>query len=98
MLTVIRDLLRHDGRFRIAFIFLVATIVLALLSYVSPHDPGRTYSVLVDVPPSLEFPFGTNSRGQDLFWWMAFAVRNSLMLGLLTAIVSRIIAIFVGLT
>ena len=42
--------------------------------------------------------FGTNSRGQDLFWWMTFALRNSIFLGVLTAILSRIIAIFVGLT
>ena len=45
----------------------------------------------------LKYPFGTNSRGQDLFWWMTFAVRNSLILGIITAIVSRIIAIFVGM-
>ncbi|MFN3334020.1 MAG: ABC transporter permease, partial [Caldilinea sp.] len=50
-----------------------------------------------DMAPSLQHPFGTNSRGQDLLWWMAFAVRNSLILGVITAIVSRIIAIFVGL-
>lgn len=98
MLTVLRDLLRHDGRFRIAFLFLLAVTTLALLSLVSPYDPGKSFMVPPDMPPSLEYPFGTNSRGQDIFWWMAFAVRNSLLLGLLTAVVSRVIAIFVGLT
>jgi peptide/nickel transport system permease protein len=98
MFKVIRDLLRYDGRFRIAFIFLIAITAMSLLSFVSPHDPGRTFRVPADMSPSLEHPFGTNSRGQDLFWWMTFAVRNSLVLGLLTALLSRIIAIFVGLT
>ncbi|MBI5305463.1 MAG: ABC transporter permease [Chloroflexi bacterium] len=98
MLRVIRDLLKHDGRFRVAFIFLVAILIMSALSVVSPHDPGRTFRVPADMPPSLEHWFGTSSRGQDIFWWMAFAVRNSLFLGLMTAIVSRIIAIFVGLT
>ncbi|MEZ4735001.1 MAG: ABC transporter permease [Caldilineaceae bacterium] len=98
MLTVLRDLLRHDGRFRIAFLFLLAIIALALLSLVSPYEPSKSFMVPPDMPPSAEYPFGTNSRGQDIFWWMAFAVRNSILLGLLTAAVSRVIAIFVGLT
>lgn len=98
MLTVLRELLKHDGRFRIAFVFLLVIVIMALLSLVSPYAPGRTFLVPADVPPSLEYPFGTNSRGQDIFWWMAFAVRNSLLLGLVTAVVSRIIAILVGLT
>lgn len=98
MLTILRDLLKYDGRFRVATIFLLATVVLSLLSFVSPYDPGQTFMVPPDQPPSAEFPFGTSSRGQDVFWWMAFAVRNSLVLGILTAIISRVIAIFVGLT
>lgn len=98
MLRVIRDLLKHDGRFRIAFVFLLAVGIMSLLSFVSPYDPGRTFKVPADMPPSLEHPFGTSSRGQDIFWWMTFAVSNSLFLGLLTAIISRVIAILVGLT
>jgi peptide/nickel transport system permease protein len=98
MLRVIRDLLKHDGRFRIAFVFLLAVGILSLLSLVSPYDPARTFKVPADMPPSLEHPFGTSSRGQDVFWWMTFAVTNSLSLGLMTALISRVIAIFVGLT
>ena len=98
MLRIIRDLLKYDGRFRIAFVFLLAVLILTALTVVSPYDPSRTFKVPADMPPSLQHPFGTNSRGQDMFWWMAFALRNSLLLGLLTAAVSRVIAILVGLT
>ncbi len=97
MIRVIRDLLRYDSRFRIAFVFLLGVLVMCLLSAVSPYDPGRTFKVPADMPPSPAHPFGTTSRGQDLFWWMTFAVRNSLLLGLVTAAVSRVIAILVGL-
>ncbi|GIL14304.1 MAG: peptide ABC transporter [Chloroflexota bacterium] len=69
-----------------------------LLSYNSPYDPGKSFVVPWDLPPSQEHIFGTTSRGQDLFWWLTFAVRNSLFLGVLTAIISRIIAILIGLT
>jgi peptide/nickel transport system permease protein len=98
MFKVIRDLLRYDGRFRSAFIFLVAVVVMIFLSFVSPYDPGKSFVVEMDTPPSLEHIFGTSSRGQDIFWWMTFAVRNSLILGVITAVISRVFAILIGLS
>jgi peptide/nickel transport system permease protein len=97
-MRVLRDLLKYDGRFRFAFILLVAVVVMIFLSLVSPYDPNKTFVVAMDQPPSLEHLFGTNSRGQDIFWWLTFALRNSLLLGVITAIISRVIAIIVGLT
>jgi peptide/nickel transport system permease protein len=98
VIRIIRDLLKYDGRFRVAFVFLVAVIAMSILSGISPQDPAKTFKVPTDMPPSLQHLFGTSSRGQDIFWWMTFAVRNSLFLGLLTAAISRVIAIMVGLT
>ena len=40
---------------------------------------------------------GTNSKGQDVFWLMTFAVRNSLALAVFAAAISRVIAVTVGL-
>jgi peptide/nickel transport system permease protein len=98
LLKVLRDLLKYDGRFRIAFVFLAAVMVMVLLSFVSPYDPNKSFVVPWDLPPSSEHLFGTTSRGQDLFWWLTFAVRNSLLLGVVTAIISRVISVLVGLT
>ncbi|MCZ7543247.1 MAG: ABC transporter permease [Anaerolineae bacterium] len=98
MLKVLRDLLKYDDRFRIAFVFLTAVVVMILLSFVSPYDPCKSFVVPWDLPPSREHLFGTTSRGQDLFWWLTYAVRNSLFLGVMTAIISRVIAVLVGLT
>ena len=98
MFKVIRDLLRYDGRFRIAFIFLLAVVVMILLSFVSPYSPNKSFQVAMDTPPSFEHIFGTDSRGQDIFWWMTFAVRNSLIMGIITAVISRVISIIIGLT
>ena len=97
MFRVLRDLLKYDGRFRIAFIFLVAVVLMIFLSFISPYDPNKSFVVAMDTPPSLEHVFGTDSRGQDIFWWMTFAVRNSLLMGVITAVISRVIAILVGL-
>lgn len=98
MLRVISELLKYDGRFRIAFICLVVVVAMVLLSFVSPHNPGKSFVVAMDTPPSLAHIFGTDSRGMDIFWWMTFAVRNSLLMGMITAVISRIIAILIGLT
>lgn len=98
MIKVLRDLLRFDGRFRAAFAMLLFILLLTVLSWFSPYDMGKTFQVGMDLPPSLKHPFGTNTRGQDVFWWMAFAVRNSLYLGIITALVSRAVAVVVGLT
>jgi peptide/nickel transport system permease protein len=97
MFRVLRDLLKYDGRFRVAFIFLATVVIMIFLSFVSPYDPGKTFEVAMDVPPSPEHFFGTNSRGQDIFWWMTFAVRNSLTVGVITAVISRVLAILIGL-
>src|SRR5690606_31995364 len=98
LIELIRDLLKYDVRFRFAAGMIGLILVMVLLSFVSPYRPDQTFTVAMDAGPSLEHPFGTTSRGQDLFWWMTFGVRNSLMLGLLTAAISRVIAIAVGLT
>jgi peptide/nickel transport system permease protein len=98
MIKIIRDLLCYDGRFRAAFIVLFLIFLFMVLSWFSPYDMGKTFVVGMDLPPSLRHPFGTNTRGQDVFFWMAFAVRNSLYLGVVTALVSRVIAVIVGLT
>lgn len=98
MFKVIHDLIKYDGRFRIAFIFLMAVVIMILLSFVSPYEPNKSFVVAMDTPPSLEHLFGTDSRGQDIFWWMTFAVRNSLVMGVITAAISRVIAILIGLT
>jgi peptide/nickel transport system permease protein len=98
MFKVIRDLFKFDIRFRAASILLLIILFMMFASWFSPYDVEKSYQVTVDSPPSLEHWFGTNSRGQDLFFWMAYAIRNSLYLGVITAIVSRVIAVIIGLT
>jgi peptide/nickel transport system permease protein len=98
VIKVIKDLLHFDARFRVAFIFLVICLILTALSLVSPYNMEKTFQVGMDLPPSFQHLFGTNTRGQDVFWWMTFALRNSLYLGIITALVSRVIAVLVGLT
>jgi peptide/nickel transport system permease protein len=41
---------------------------------------------------------GTNSLGQDTFWYLIFAIRNSLLLGMAVSLCTTIISILVGLS
>jgi peptide/nickel transport system permease protein len=97
IIRIIRDLYHHDSRFRIGFTMILAVLTLSILSFFSPYDPMTSFKVPSDQPPSERYFFGTNSRGQDMFWMMTFAVRNSLLFGIMTALFSRVISIFVGL-
>jgi peptide/nickel transport system permease protein len=71
--------------------------VLALLSFFAPYDPSVWRVVPRDLPPSAQHFLGTTSLGQDVFWLLTVAIRNSLSLAVLSAAISRIIALTVGL-
>lgn len=95
-MKIFRDLLR-DYRFTVSFTVLLFIVTMALLSFFSPYDPTLWNVVPRDMPPSSEFILGTDSNGQDIFWQATFAVRNSLIISLISGIVSRVIAILVGM-
>ncbi len=95
-MKTLRALFR-DRRFAVGAIVMIALILLALLSFFSPYDPAVWRLVPRDLPPSGEHLLGTTSLGQDVFWLLTFAIRNSLLLAILSAAISRIIALTVGL-
>lgn len=97
MLSIFRDLLRHNTEFAIGLVLVGIIVLFAALSLVSPIDPSLIYRTPPDQPPGLQYWFGTNSRGQDLFWLLTFAFRNTLTFGLTVAVISRLIALIVGL-
>ena len=95
-MKVFRDLLR-DYRFFGGFWILVLMVAFASLSFFSPYDPTLWGEVPRDMRPSAEYWLGTDSNGQDIFWIATFAVRNSLIIALIAGLVSRVIAVTVGM-
>ncbi|ABU57019.1 MULTISPECIES: ABC transporter permease [Roseiflexus] len=95
-MKLFRDLLR-DYRFAIAFWVLCLLIAFAALSLFSPYDPTRWGQAPRDLRPSAEHWLGTDSNGQDVFWNATFAVRNSLIIAVIAGVVSRIIAVAIGM-
>ena len=97
MFVVFRDLIRYNREFLVGFVLVTFIVFFSCLSFFSPVDPTLQFVVPLDLPPSSEYWFGTNSSGQDLFWQATFAIRNTLTFGIVVAFLSRIISIVVGL-
>ena len=95
-MKTLRDLFR-DYRFCFSFVVLVIILIMAFLSIFSPYDPTLWNVVPRDLRPSAKYLLGTDSNGQDIFWQATFAVRNSLIISLIAGMVSRVIAILVGM-
>jgi len=97
MLRVLQDLFRYNREFAIGTILVLIVLSLAGASFFSPYPPQDSYVVPPDVPPCWGHPLGTNSRGQDVFWQLTVAMRNSLLFGVAVAFLSRIISLVIGL-
>lgn len=97
MLTILRDLLRYNREFAAGTALMAFVLIISCLSFISPYSPQDIYLVAPDVPPSWAYPLGTTSRGQDTFWQLTFAIRNTLLFGFTVAILSRIFSLVIGL-
>lgn len=95
-MKVLKDLFR-DYRFVLSFCVLCLLLFLAFLTVFSPYDPTLWGVVPRDLKPSWKYLLGTSSKGQDIFWQAAFAVRNSLIISVIAGVVSRVIAVIVGM-
>lgn len=98
MFSVLRDLIRYNVGFAVGIVLVGAVAIFSCLSFFAPVNPEAVYLVAPDQAPSWMYIFGTNSRGQDMFWQLTFAFRNTFAFGLTVAIFSRVISIAVGLT
>jgi peptide/nickel transport system permease protein len=97
MLTTIRDLFRFSSSFRYGAIILSVVFVLLALSFFSPYEPDDRRVVERNEPPSAEFIMGTTSTGQDGFWLLTFAIRNTLLVAGLAVVIGRSIAVVLGM-
>lgn len=97
MIKAIKELLKYDKRFLIGFTAISIFIIISLISLFSPYNLKSWNVVPRDLPASKEFLLGTNSMGQDILWKAMVAIKNSLVLGLIAATISRLIALVLGL-
>jgi peptide/nickel transport system permease protein len=97
-MVIFRDLLRFSPSFRIGVILLSLALIMAALSFVSPYAPDDRRAVPRNRPPSQEYILGTTSTGQDVFWMLTFAVRNTLVIAGVAVVIGRGIGVLLGMT
>ena len=97
VLTIIRDLLRFSVSFRVGAAIVAVVLILVVLSFFSPYEPDDRRVVPRNQAPSMEYVFGTTATGQDVFWMLTFAVRNTLIIAGVAVIISRTIGVSLGL-
>ncbi len=88
-----------NARLRLGLILLaffgIGSLLLPLFTTIDPAAQG-TY--LKNLPLSRKHLLGTNALGQDIFWYLVFAIRNSLLLGVSVSVGITAISTFLGLS
>ena len=84
------------------YIGLSLIAILGLASFILPLftkiDPAAQGTYLKNLPLSAKHPLGTTALGQDIFWYLVFSIRNSLLLGVGVSIGITAISTFMGLS
>lgn len=76
-------------------IFVIGSFILPFFTSV---DPSQQATYLKNLPISGQHLLGTNALGQDIFWFLVFAIRNSLTLGVTVSLGITVISTLVGLS
>lgn len=97
MMITLRDLFRFSPPFRFGAIILFFVLLLVILSFFSPYEPDDRRAVRRNEPPSLEYLLGTTSQGQDVFWMLTFAIRNTLLVAGLAVLIGRSVGVTLGM-
>jgi peptide/nickel transport system permease protein len=96
-MIAVRDLFRYSLSFRFGAIILLFVLILVGLSFFSPYEPDDRRAVPRNRAPSQEYIMGTTSNGQDVFWMLTFAIRNTLIVAGIAVLIGRSIGVMLGM-
>jgi peptide/nickel transport system permease protein len=92
-----RNLIRFSPSFRIGAVILLLVLIMLGLSFVSPYKADVNRAVPRNKPPSATYIMGTNANGQDVFWMLTYAIRNTLIVAGLAVIIGRTVGVLLGM-
>lgn len=100
IITSIRNLMKVSKKFRIGFIIIIGMAILALLSFSAPSQYIHWYSYPRSLPPtptSIDLILGTTANGRSVFWIFTNAIKNSLVIGIVTALIAPHVGLLIGI-
>ncbi len=100
MFTTLRDLFRFSLSFRFGSLILILIAVIVITSFFAPYPPEKRRVVprkFRGEPPSTQYVLGTTSLGQDVFWMMTVAVKNTLIIAGIAVTIGRGVGVMVGM-
>jgi peptide/nickel transport system permease protein len=100
ILTPLTTLIKTNIKFSTGFTILVILLVLTFLSFVAPSKNQHWYSYPKSLAPSLtsiDLILGTTANGRSVFWTLTTAIRNSLLIGIITALIAPHIGLIIGI-
>jgi peptide/nickel transport system permease protein len=89
LLWRVRSVLRGAPLFSLAFL-LIATGSAVFAPFVAPYDPIQNNPLATLMPPSWQYPMGTDHLGRDILSRVIYGARISLTVGFLAVFVSGV--------
>ncbi|MRX51796.1 ABC transporter permease subunit [Paracoccus sp. S-4012] len=96
MRLALRRLMRHRS-FRVGLVMLLLIVLLAWAApWITNGTPNATSVRVRFTPPSLDYPFGTDNFGRDLWTRVVYGARVSLWIGFTVALLSAFFGGIIG--
>lgn len=94
--TTFRRLLRHRSFMIGLGLFLIVLFVAVFADLLAPSDPNRLSIRNRFKPPQLDFPFGTDNLGRNLFSRVVYGARLSLYIGAWVVVLNAVFGVILG--
>ncbi|MBI5197993.1 MAG: ABC transporter permease [Nitrospirae bacterium] len=95
---LIRDLSRNKPALLAAGLLSVLILCALLAPWIAPYDPLQIDLDHIKEAPNWDHPFGTDSKGRDIFSRVIHGTRISLTVGLTAALLSTCVGLLFGLS
>lgn len=82
----------------VVFFAIIAVVGQPISDHLLHYRPYTYDSSHLGQPPSLAHLLGTTSSGQDVMSWLLYGTRNSMLVGIASAIIGTFLTIIVGVT